>query len=148
MIFFDESFEWRFKVGCKEERDGVIFWKILEVVSNLDVVSILERGMKVLEQDEVNEEEFFCFETKVEGFHILKKDMKIFEVESNLEDVRWSNFILNGTDYWWNLLLGRSDACDSVLEAKLKALKLMQRRSTKNSKNQPLKVKVLFRPYD
>ena len=36
MIFFDEGFERRFKVGQKDERDEILFSKILEVVSNLD----------------------------------------------------------------------------------------------------------------
>ena len=54
--------------------------------------------MKVLEQDEVNEKEVFCFETKVEALSILKKDLKIFKVDSNLEYVRLKNFILNSAD--------------------------------------------------
>ena len=36
MIFFDEGFERRFKVGREHERDGILFYKIVEVVSNLD----------------------------------------------------------------------------------------------------------------
>ena len=56
MIFFDESFECKFIVSCKDERDEVTFWNILEVVSKIDIVSMWEWGMKVLEKDGVNEE--------------------------------------------------------------------------------------------
>ena len=35
MIFFDEGFERRFKVGRKNEKYKIIFWNILEIVSNL-----------------------------------------------------------------------------------------------------------------
>ena len=72
IIFFDEGFEWRFKVGMKDRREEVLFWNIIEVVLNLEVVSIREWGIKVSEQDEANEEEVFSFETKVEGLHVLK----------------------------------------------------------------------------
>ena len=65
MIFFDEIFEWRFKVGCAEEIDEVLFWEILELVSNLEMVLRWEQGMKVSEQDDFNEEEVFSFENKV-----------------------------------------------------------------------------------
>ena len=38
-------------------------------------------------------------ESKIDWLYILKKDLKSFEVDSNLEEVRWVSFILGNEDW-------------------------------------------------
>ena len=47
-----------------------------------------DRRMKLSNEESI-------LKSKIDGMLILKKDLKNFEVESNLEEVRWVSFILN-----------------------------------------------------
>ena len=55
----------------------------------------------------------------MEGLLILKKDSNIFKVESNLEDIRWRNLIINSADS----ILERKDEWEHENESKSLILK-------------------------